>query len=173
MGWFGRAAREKSPLFEDRPHLIPESAREEKLPVETPAADLTAHFYKGSRVTGKLLLHGAAEIDGHLSGEILCEGRLTVGEGAEVRANIAADTVVIRGHVEGDVAAKEKIELDAPARLLGNVAAPRFVVAEGVVFDGECAMNGAKKRREVPAAPGSSSEKALEGGPPKLVTVEK
>jgi cytoskeletal protein CcmA (bactofilin family) len=172
VGWFGRGAREKSPLFEDRPRLIPESAREEKLPVETPAADLTAHFYKGSRVTGRLLLHGAGEIDGHLSGEILCEGRLTVGEGAEIRANIAAETVVIRGHVEGDVAAKEKIELDAPARLLGNVAAPRFVVAEGGIFDGACAMNGAQKRREVPAT-GSSSEKALEGGSPKLVTVEK
>ena len=173
MAWFGRRARAKSPLFEDRPHVISESPREEKKPPETPAADLAAHFYKGSRVIGKLLLHGAAEIDGHVSGDILCEGRLTIGEGAEVRANIAAQAVVIRGHVEGDVAAKEKIELEGPARLFGNVAAPRFVVAEGVIFDGDCAMTGAKKRPEIAAAAGSSSEKAFEGGAPKLVTMEK
>jgi cytoskeletal protein CcmA (bactofilin family) len=173
VAWFGRGAREKSPLLGHRPNLIPESQREEKIPVETPAADLAAHFYKGSRVTGKLVLHGAAEIDGNVSGEIFCDGRLTIGEGAEIRANISADIVVIRGHVEGDVAAKERLELDAPARLFGNVAAPHFVVAEGVVFDGDCAMSGAKKRREVPAAPGSSSEKAFEGGSPKLVTLEK
>jgi cytoskeletal protein CcmA (bactofilin family) len=166
VGWFGRGARAKSPLFEERPHLISESPKEEKVRVDPPATDLAAHFYKGSRVS-------AADIDGSLSGEILCNGSLTIGDGAEIRANISADVVVIRGQVEGDVTAKERLELDAPARLLGNVAAPRLIVAEGVVFDGDCAMNGAKKRREVAAAPGSSSEKAFEGGSPKLVTVEK
>ena len=169
MAWFGRGERVKPPPFEDRPNLIPESQRADKLPAETPTTGLTAHFYKGSRVTGKLVLHGAAEIGGSVNGEILCDGNLTIGEGAEIRANIAAEIVVIRGHVEGDVAAKQRLELEAPARLYGNVAAPRFVVAEGVIFDGDCAMNGAKSRREVPAAPDSNSEKALEGGSPKLL----
>lgn len=166
MGWFGRGEHTKSPLFEDRPNLVAEPTREEK--IAEPAADLAAHFFKGSRVTGKLLVIGAAEIDGNVSGDILCRGgTLTVGDGAEIRANIAGDVIVIRGTVEGDVAAKEKIELDAPARLTGNIAAPRLVVAEGVIFDGDCAMDGAKKRREVPDAPVS------EDGSPELVTVEK
>jgi cytoskeletal protein CcmA (bactofilin family) len=173
VGWFGRGSRAKSPLFEERPHLISESPKEEKVRVDPPATDLAAHFYKGSRVSGKFLVHGAADIDGSVSGEILCNGSLTIGDGAEIRANISADVVIIRGQVEGDVTARERLELDAPARLLGNVAAPRLIVAEGVVFDGDCAMNGAKKLREVAAAPGSSSEKAFEGGSPKLVTVEK
>lgn len=167
MAWFGRGERAKSPLFEDRPNLIAEPPREEDFVAE-PAADLAAHFFKGSRVTGKLLVIGAAEIDGHVSGDILCRGgTLTVGDGADIRANIAGDAIVIRGTVEGDVAAKEKVELDAPARLTGNIAAPRLIVSEGVIFDGDCAMDGAKKRRDVPDAPGS------EDGSPKLVTVEK
>lgn len=173
MSWFGRGARAKSPRFEERPHLISESQREEKVRVEPASTDLAAHFYKGSRVSGKFIVHGTADIDGSVNGEILCNGTLTIGDGAEIRANISADVVVIRGQVEGDVTAKERLELDAPARLLGNVAAPRLIVAEGVVFDGDCAMDGAKKRREATAAPGSSSEKAFEGGSPKLVTVEK
>jgi cytoskeletal protein CcmA (bactofilin family) len=129
---------------------------------------LAAHFFKGSRVTGKLLVIGTAEIDGSVSGDILCRGgTLSIGDGAEIRANIAGDVVVIRGSVEGDVAAKEKVELDAPARVTGNIAAPRLVVAEGVIFDGDCVMDGAKKQREVPAAPES------EDGTPKLETAEK
>jgi cytoskeletal protein CcmA (bactofilin family) len=168
LAWFGRGERSKSPLFEDRPNLVAEPPREEASVAEPAAADLAAHFFKGSRVTGKVLVIGAAEIDGSVSGDILCRGgTLTVGDGAEIRANIAGDVVVIRGTVEGDVAAKEKIELDAPARVTGNVAAPRLVIAEGVVFDGDCAMDAAKKRREVPVAPGS------EGESPELVTVEK
>ncbi|HTM11001.1 MAG TPA: polymer-forming cytoskeletal protein [Verrucomicrobiae bacterium] len=169
MAWFGRGEQVKPPPLGDRPNLIPESQRAEKSPAQTPPTDLTAHFYKGSRVTGKLVLHGAAEIGGSMNGEILCDANLTIGEGAEVHANIIAEVVVIRGHVEGDVTAKQRLELEAPGRLYGNVAAPRFVVAEGVIFDGNCAMNGAKSRREAPVAPDSNSEKALEGGSPKLL----
>jgi cytoskeletal protein CcmA (bactofilin family) len=167
LAWFGRGERTKTPLFDDRPNLISEPPTEEKMVAE-PAADLAAHFFKGSRVTGKLLVIGTAEIDGSVSGDILCRGgTLSIGDGAEIRANIAGDVVVIRGSVEGDVAAKEKVELDAPARVTGNIAAPRLVVAEGVIFDGDCVMDGAKKQREVPAAPES------EDGTPKLETAEK
>ena len=97
MAWFGRRARAKSPLFEDRPHVISESPREEKKPPETPAADLAAHFYKGSRVIGKLLLHGAAEIDGHVSGD----GKF----GADLTQRIAIsriDRPGVRGIVFGE-----------------------------------------------------------------------
>ncbi|HKA33477.1 MAG TPA: polymer-forming cytoskeletal protein [Candidatus Binatia bacterium] len=167
MAWFGRGERAKSPLFDDRPNLAAEPTREEKIVAE-PAADLAAHFFKGSRVTGKLLVIGAAEIDGNVSGDILCRGgTLSIGDGAEIRGNIAGDVIVIRGSVEGDVAAKEKVELDRPAQLTGNIAAPRLVISEGVVFDGDCAMDSAKKRREVPVAPDS------EGESPEPVTVEK
>ena len=105
-----------------------------------------------------------------MDGEILCHGMLTIGEEAEIRAKISGEVVVIRGKVEGDVTAKEKVELGAPARLLGNIATPRLVITEGVVFDGDCAMGGAREKREVPNPLSSSSEKAFEGGSPKLVT---
>jgi hypothetical protein len=66
-------------------------------PVET---GLVGHLYKGSRVTGQLVFQGAAKIDGNVEGEIRCNGTLTVGEGAEIRAKITGQAVVIRGKVE-------------------------------------------------------------------------
>jgi cytoskeletal protein CcmA (bactofilin family) len=59
--------------------------------------------------------------------------------------------------------------MGAPGRLTGNIAAPRLVVAEGVAFDGNCAMGGGKQL-EIPQPPSSSDENAFEGGSPKLVT---
>lgn len=173
MSWFGRAPRAKGPLFEDRPTLLPGAAVEgSRAGVESSLDDQVALFYKGSRMTGELRLHGSARIDGIVDGEVSSRGRLTVGEGAEVRANISGDVVVIHGQVEGDVTAREKIELGAPARLLGNIAAPRLVVGEGAAFDGDCAMGGGKQL-EIPQPPGSNNENAFEGGSPKLVTLEK
>ena len=121
-------------------------------------------------MTGQLTFHGTARVDGSVDGEILCHGMLTIGEEAEIRAKISGEVVVIRGKVEGDVTAKEKVELGAPARLLGNIDAPRLVVTEGVVFDGYCAMGGAREKREVQNPLRSSSEKLFESGSPKLVT---
>jgi len=171
MAWFGRGSRGNRALLEDRSNPILESATPgEEAPAQFSEEELVACLYKGSRVTGQLTFHGAARIDGSVEGEVLCHGRLTIGEGAEVRAKIFGDVVVIRGRVEGDVTAKEKVELGAPARLSGNIDAPRLVIGEGVTFDGYCAMGGIRKRREVQNSQSSSSEKAFRGGRPKLAT---
>ncbi len=104
-----------------------------------------AYLYKGSRVTGQLSFQGAARIDGAVDGEIQCQGTLTIGEGADIRAKLSGRVVILRGKVEGNVTAKERIELIAPARLVGNVDTPRLLVTEGVVFDGNCAMGTKQK----------------------------
>ncbi len=167
MAWFRRSPRAKSALFEDRPSPIP-ALTGHGYQTEFSSEDLVACLYKGSRVTGELNFHGAARIEGAVDGEIRCQGKLTIGEGAEIRAAISGAVVVIHGQVEGDVTAKERVELGAPARLLGNIAAPRLVVAEGVSFDGRCVMAGAMKGRE--AVPPSSNVEAFEAGSPKVAT---
>ena len=113
---------------------------------EPSTAGLVGYLHKGSRVVGQLVFQGAARIDGVVEGEIQCNGTLTIGEGAEVRAKISGQTIAIRGKVEGNVTAKEKVELLAPARLIGNITSPRLVIAEGVVFDGDCSMGVAKQK---------------------------
>jgi cytoskeletal protein CcmA (bactofilin family) len=166
MAWFGRSPRARGALFEDRPSPILSPSD----PAESKGENWVAYLYRGSRVTGQLIFHGTARIDGVVDGQILCHGRLTIGEGAEIRANVSGDVVVIHGQVEGDVTAKERVELGAPARLLGNIETPRLVVAEGVSFDGGCAMRGARELREVPI-PLSSSIETFESGSPKLATM--
>lgn len=71
---------------------------------------------------------------------------MTIGESAEIRAKISGQVVIIHGKVEGNVSAREKVELLAPARLIGNVSAPRLIVAEGVIFEGDCSMGVAAKQ---------------------------
>jgi cytoskeletal protein CcmA (bactofilin family) len=172
MPWFGRNSRFKGASFENRPPVLGSLDPGHGAASEISGPDLVAHIFQGSRVTGQLTFHGATRIDGSFDGEILCHGPLTIGEGADVRAKVFGDVVVIHGNVQGDVTAKEKVELGAPAQLLGNIRSPRLVVAEGVVFDGDCAMAKAREKHETPA-PQSSSIEAFEGGAPKLATVLK
>lgn len=147
------------------PEPKPEAPKVEAPPPPAPAA-LVGHLYKGSRVSGQLSFQGSARIDGAVDGEIHCEGILTIGEGAEVRAKISGQTVVIRGKVEGNVTAKEKVELAAPARLIGNIDTPRLIMTEGVVFDGDCAMGAAKQKGGVASSQSVNDKSAAPA--PKL-----
>lgn len=168
MSWFGRSPRARGTSLADRPTLLGESLVGDQQPaVELSGDDLVARLERGSRVSGQLSFNGAARIDGSVDGEIRCRGNLTIGEGAEIRANISAAAVVINGRVEGDVTAEEKVELGVPARLSGNIDAPRLVVAEGVVFDGDCTMGGGARGA---AADRLTANEVFEGGSPKLVT---
>ena len=140
----------------------------EVAPPTPSTAGLVGYLYKGCRVSGQLSFQGPTRIDGVVDGDIQCQGALTIGDGAEIRAKISAQVVVIRGKVEGNVTAKESVELLAPARLIGNVTAPRLIISEGVVFDGNCSMGVAKQKSGVVNSENVSVDRAAAAPPAKL-----
>jgi cytoskeletal protein CcmA (bactofilin family) len=99
-----------------------------------------AFLGKGTRVTGKLIFEGPVRIEGQVEGEVTARDTLTIGEGADVKAQITGNSIVIYGSVTGDVKASKRLEIQAPGRLVGNISAPVIVIHEGVVFEGQCAM---------------------------------
>jgi cytoskeletal protein CcmA (bactofilin family) len=109
--------------------------------------DVQAHLGQGSRVEGKLTFDGSVRIDGQVEGEISAQDTVIIGEGAEVTAQIQANSVVVQGRVNGDIIARKRVELKAPATLVGNVNTPILVIHEGVVFEGNCTMGGAASGR--------------------------
>ena len=165
MAWFDRNPGGKK-NSEAAPEKVPEAPKPAPEPVAIttapepkptpkldvappPTAGLVGYLYKGSRVNGQLSFQGAARIDGTVDGEIHCKGSLTIGESAEIHAKVSGQIVVIQGKVEGNITAKERVELLAPARLIGNVNAPRLVIAEGVVFEGDCSMGVTRQKSTV------------------------
>ena len=188
MAWFDRNPGNKTGP-EVKPEKVPEAPKPAPAPapapvaaaapepkpvpkIEVPPAPSTAglvgYLYKGSRITGQLNFQGPARIDGAVDGEIQCQGTLTIGESAEVRARISGQVVVIRGKVEGNVTAKEKVEVATPGRLIGNIDSPRLIITEGVVFDGDCFMGVAKQKGGVSSSQNISADKAAVAPAPKL-----
>jgi cytoskeletal protein CcmA (bactofilin family) len=177
MAWFDRNPGGKKGHEEEHPTTPepqpvsapppPQAAPVVKVAAPSAEAGLVASLHKGSRVTGQLTFQGPARIDGSVEGEIQCHGKLTIGEGAEVRAKISGQVVIIYGRVEGNVTGAEKSELVAPARLYGNISTPRLIIAEGVVFDGDCSMGVAKQKSGVPPAQGVSADKVAVAPVPK------
>jgi len=111
-----------------------------------------------SEVEGRLRCKQTLRIDGRVAGEIECEKAVLVGEGARVRANIAADEVQISGVVEGDIAARRKITLESTAVVVGDLTTPGIVIEEGAKLKGRIVI-GSDAEPEAEAKPAKEAKK--------------
>jgi cytoskeletal protein CcmA (bactofilin family) len=126
------------------------------MPQLAPAPEATAEINtllgRGSEFEGKLTFEGTVRIDGKLRGEIFTDDILVVGEGAEVQAEIQVGVVIVEGNVTGNIRAKRAVELHAPARVRGNIVTPSLFIDKGVIFEGNCKMDGVEAQAR-PATP--------------------
>jgi len=79
-------------------------------------------------------------MNAHFKGTLEFCGMLTVGEHAELEANIRGDNVIVSGRVRGDIIAHKLLVLMPTAVVYGNIAAPQLNIVEGAVFQGNCQM---------------------------------
>lgn len=126
--------------------------RDELNTVPASSGDLNALLGRGSEFEGKLTFEGTVRIDGKFTGTIVTNDVLVIGEGAKVQAEITAGTVIVHGEIAGNVKAKNAVELHHPARMKGNVETPSLMIEKGVVFEGQCKMDGFEKAGARPTA---------------------
>src|SRR5262245_30329942 len=105
-------------------------------------------FGAGCVLKGDLELKGKSQINGRVDGEISSEGELTIGEEAEIKANIFGKVVIVYGRVEGHIKCTERLELHAGAHVTGDVLSPRVVIQDGVVIEGRCWMGEEQLRAQ-------------------------
>jgi cytoskeletal protein CcmA (bactofilin family) len=101
---------------------------------------ITTVFSKDTEFFGGLSFKKSLQINGYFEGEIVSGGFLVVGEGAVVKANIKAKTVILMGTVYGNIEAASRLEIHTTGKLYGNIRTAKLQIADGVVFEGTCEM---------------------------------
>ncbi|MFO7849640.1 MAG: polymer-forming cytoskeletal protein [Spirochaetia bacterium] len=127
------------------------------------SAEYATTLGKATKLSGKLTYTESLRINGIFEGEIVSEGSLYIAEGAKVRADITAESVLLGGTVYGDVAATKKVELLSTCRLFGDIKAPSVRIADGVVFEGSCEMIKDPDTIDIFAAPIETLKKTVSG----------
>ncbi len=115
-------------------------------------------FNKNTEFSGDLIFKKSLQINGKFDGEISSGGYLVIGEEAVVKANIKADTVIIKGTVYGNVEAVSRLEIHTNGKLYGNIRTKKLVISDGVVFEGKCEMIKPYEKR------GKKGDDETEGG---------
>ena len=79
-------------------------------------------------------------INGKFEGTLNTKGSLSIGENAQVQADIIGENIEVCGRVFGNVVASNRLSLTQTAHLIGNIQTPRLNVVEGAILQGKCEM---------------------------------
>ena len=100
---------------------------------------------RDTAIEGTLTFKETIRVDGRVKGRLVStDGTLIVGEHAELDAEINVGVAIVRGKVTGKMEATQRIEVYAPAQVTGDISAPSIAIDSGVIFNGNCTMQGEK-----------------------------
>jgi cytoskeletal protein CcmA (bactofilin family) len=87
-------------------------------------------------IKGNLTCAGDIQIDGHVEGDVASHS-VKIGEGADMRGTITAETVRICGNVQGEIKAGT-VALEKTAKVTGNIVHQILSIEAGAWFEGQC-----------------------------------
>lgn len=77
-------------------------------------------------------------IEGQVQGSIdVSNHTLTIGQNADIVANLTGKSITIGGKVKGNVTGSGMVALKATAKVEGNVTTPKFSMEDGAALSGK------------------------------------
>ncbi|MGO9712083.1 MAG: bactofilin family protein [Polyangiaceae bacterium] len=90
----------------------------------------------GARIRGRVTGDGNVVVAGHVEGDILVRGDVTIADGASCTSNVEGHEVSVSGTLSGDVSASGPVTIGATARVRGNVRGSSIALEDGAAFAG-------------------------------------
>ncbi|MGC6366692.1 MAG: bactofilin family protein [Candidatus Marinamargulisbacteria bacterium] len=103
--------------------------------------DVVSYFGPNTTIEGELHANGDVHIDGKLTGSIVCNGDLIIGETGKINGQIKAKNVYVSGNFNGDIEALELLEVHATGYVEGDVKGARLNIHEGGIYKGKVNMD--------------------------------
>jgi cytoskeletal protein CcmA (bactofilin family) len=93
-------------------------------------------------------------VEGTIEGEIACEGKIIIAQGARVKATITARELEVAGELDGETTCSGRFRITPTGNATGKVTAASLVIEEGARFNGDFSM----MREGAPARPAERVE---------------
>lgn len=99
----------------------------------------------GSTVEGTLRVRGRLQVDGHVEGNLIAEGHVSVGPEGKIIGDVTADDLSVGGRVEGTLSARGHLHVLATGVVSGSARYTSLEVDRGGVMDGRASRVDEKK----------------------------
>lgn len=91
-------------------------------------------------IQGDLKAGGDIRIDGTLTGNLTCEGKLIIGPKGQINGDVTCQNAAIEGGFKGNLIVKDSLTLQATAKVEGDVKANKMAVLGGCSINGTCTI---------------------------------
>ena len=93
----------------------------------------------GVKIQGKLIFLGSVKVDGEVTGDINCEGAITIGRNAKVESKIQTKDALILGYYEGEMHASGQVEITSTGRFIVKLIQENILltIEKGGLFKGK------------------------------------
>lgn len=95
---------------------------------------------KGTQITGDINSDGDIRIDGELTGNLNCSGRVVIGITGKVTGEVRCKNSEISGYQKGKLQIEQHLSLKASCKVYGEISTGKLSIEPGAVFSGSCAM---------------------------------
>jgi len=94
----------------------------------------------GTNVDGNITADNDIRIDGKLTGNLVCKGKVIIGSEGVVNGEIICQNALIEGTFDGLLKVKDTLIVKESARITGDVDTDKLNVDGGAVFNVNCKM---------------------------------
>ncbi|MBO5846179.1 MAG: polymer-forming cytoskeletal protein [Bacteroidales bacterium] len=93
-----------------------------------------------TRIVGTITAENDFRVDGIIEGEIICQGKVIIGQTANVKGKLTCTNAEIVGRMDGEIKVSEILTLKSTAVVTGDMKIATLVVEPNAKFDGTCSM---------------------------------
>ena len=102
--------------------------------------NLVSRISAGTYFKGEIVSPNDLRIDGKFDGSIISEGKVVVGESAEVNARIVCVNADVWGKTKGSFTVKDIMAIKSDCSVEGELKVRKLIVELGASFNGSCKM---------------------------------
>jgi cytoskeletal protein CcmA (bactofilin family) len=120
------------------------------------ATNVSNSVVEGTKITGDIIASNDIRIDGELTGNLDCNGRVIIGPQGKVEGKIQAQNAIIEGSFTGEIFIRDLLSIKENASVIADIRTDKISIQPGAVFSGNCTMAGQKLKplvnKEMPQA---------------------
>ncbi len=102
--------------------------------------NLVSRISSGTYFKGEIISPNDLRIDGKFDGSIISDGKVVVGESAEVDASIVCINADVWGKTKGSFTVKDIMSIKSDCSVEGEISVRKLIVELGASFNGTCRM---------------------------------
>lgn len=100
----------------------------------------TNRIVEGTRIKGNIYSVADFRLDGELTGNFQCEGKIVIGPAGIVIGDIDCKSADIEGRFSGKIQVVELLNVKSTANIYGEVSVGKLSVEPGAGFSASCTM---------------------------------